>query len=125
MSAASWVVLSAMSLSDEMTTAASSNDVDTVRRLLDAGEGINATNDRGETAFSYACANNALKVAELLHARGANINTVDAGGGSPLDWAVCWSSLEFRAWLKRIGGTRHDDSYAEVPWPREGTRGTK
>ncbi len=102
-----------------MTTAASSNDLDTVRRLLDAGEGVNAANEHQETAFSYACANNVFEVAKLLHERGAEINTIDEGGGSPLDWAVCWSSYEFRAWLREIGGRRHDNSYPEVPWPRE------
>jgi hypothetical protein len=103
-----------MTLSEEMTTAASSNDVNDVRRLLDDGEDINATNESGETAFSYACANDALEVAKLLYAHGANINTVDNGGGSPLDWAVCWSSTEFRDWLKGVGGTRHDDSYTDL-----------
>ena len=71
-----------------MVAAASDDDAESVRRLIDAGEDVNAANEDGETAFSYACANNALWVAKLLHALGANINTVDSGGGSPLDWAA-------------------------------------
>jgi hypothetical protein len=106
-------------LSDDMASAASDDDVDRVRHLLDAGEDVDAANESGETAFSYACANNALRVARLLYEGGANIHTVDVGGGSPLDWAVCWSSPEFRAWLKSVGGSRHDSGYPEWPWPRE------
>jgi ankyrin repeat protein len=105
-----------------MVTAVVRNDVEGVRRRLDAGEDVNARNDDGETAFSYACANNALDVAKLLHACGANVNAVDRGGGSPLDWAVCWSSPEFRAWLVRVGAVRRDVSYPEHPWhPPAGT----
>ena len=108
-------------LSDEMIDAAADNDVERVRTLLDAGEDANAKNERGETAFSYACANNAFDVARLLFDRGAEINTIDEGGGSPLDWAVCWSSHEFRAWLIEIGGKRHDENAEPWPWPRAET----
>ena len=104
-------------LSDEMVEAVATNDVGRVVSLLEAGADINANNDRGETAFSFACANNALAVAKALFLRGADINTVDAGGGSPLDWAVCWASPEFRAWLIGVGGIRHDNSYEPWPWP--------
>ncbi len=77
-------------LSDEMVQAVISDDVGRIVALLDDGVDINARNERGETAFSFACANNSLSAARTLHSRGADINTVDVGGGSPLDWAVCW-----------------------------------
>jgi ankyrin repeat protein len=96
-------------LSQKMIDAVVENDVKLVTKLLNAKQNVNARNERGETAFSYACANNAFKVAKLLHARGADINTVDVGNGSPLDWAVDWSSKGFCAWLKSIGGLRHDN----------------
>ena len=104
-------------LSNEMLDAVVADDVGLVVALLEAGTDINASNERGETAFSFACANNALGVAKTLFLRGAEINTVDAGGGSPLDWAVCWASPEFRAWLIGVGGERHDNSYEPWPWP--------
>lgn len=104
-------------LGDEMVDAVVADDVGRVVALLEAGADINASNDRGETAFSFACTNNALAVARVLFLHGADINTVDAGGGSPLDWAVCWSSLEFRDWLIGAGGERHDRSYEPWPWP--------
>jgi ankyrin repeat protein len=91
-----------------MVNAVVQNDVARVAKLLDARQNVNACNESSETAFSYACANNAFEVAKLLHARGANVNTIDAGNGSPLDWAVYLSSPEFCAWLKSIGGKRHD-----------------
>ena len=107
-----------MALSEEMIEAVVANDVSAVERLLDAGQDINACNEQAETAFSFACANDSFAVAKALHARGAEINNVDAGGGSPLDWAVYWASPEFRAWLKSVGAVRNDESYPEHPWPR-------
>ena len=103
-------------LSDEMLDAVTRDDVQAIAALLEGGAEVNARNERGETAFSYACANNSLAAAKLLFSRGADINTVDGGGGSPLDWAVCWSSPEFLEWLAGVGGKRHDDSYP--PWDR-------
>ena len=97
-----------------MIDAVTANDVAAVARLLDAGQDVNARNERGETAFSYACANNALDVAKYLHSRGADINTIDMGNGSPLDWAVCWSSPQFCQWLEGAGGRRHDVGSANV-----------
>lgn len=95
-------------LSWKMVNAVVAKDVKAVAKLLDARQHVNARNESGETAFSYACANNALEVAKLLHSRGADINTVDKGNGSPLDWAVCWSSRKFCKWLESVGGKRHD-----------------
>ena len=91
-----------------MVDAVVANDAAAVAKLLDAGQDVNARNEDGETAFSYACANNALEVAKLLHARGADVNTIDKGNGSPLDWAACHASPEFCAWLESVGGRRHD-----------------
>src|ERR1700684_3932286 len=97
-----------MLLHDEMIIAGSTNHVTAAQQLLDGGADINAANERGETVFSYACANDALALTRMLYERGANVNTIGAGGGSPLDWAVGWASFEFREWLKSIGGKRRD-----------------
>jgi hypothetical protein len=95
-------------LSSKMVDAVIANDVKAVAKLLAARQNVNARNENGETAFSYACANNAFEVAQLLHLRGADINTIDKGNGSPLDWADCWSSRKFCRWLESVGGKRHD-----------------
>jgi ankyrin repeat protein len=72
-------------LKQKMVTAVVDNNVKAVSKFLDSGHEIDACNENGETAFSYSCANNSWEVAKLLHARGANINTIDKGNGSPLD----------------------------------------
>jgi ankyrin repeat protein len=105
---------------DEMVTAVVHGDIARIAELLDRGLDVNSFNERGETAFSFACVENQLLVAKFLVSRGAEINSVDAGGGSPLDWAVCHSSPEFREWLIGIGGKRHDLSYEAWPWPPKG-----
>jgi hypothetical protein len=107
----------AAALSNEMVAAVVADDVARITAFLDAGEDVRACNERGETAFSYACANNSWAAAKLLFSRGAEINSQDTTGGSPLDWAVCWSSPEFRQWLIGVGGQRHDESYDPWPWP--------
>jgi len=95
-------------LSWKMINAVCDNDVKAVANLLDARQNVNAKNENGETAFSYVCSRNAFAVAKLLYSRGANINTIDKGNGSPLDWAASRSSKKCRAWLKGVGGKHHD-----------------
>ena len=92
-------------------------DTKAMARMLDEGYGINTSNKEGETAFSYCCANNKLRAAKFLARRGAEINTTDSGGGTPLDWAVCWSSPKSRQWLRGLGA-RRNSSHRPWPWPR-------
>lgn len=91
-----------------MATASTENNIKALSRYLKTGYSVNAKNEQGETAFSYACSANALESAKYLHAQGADINTIDTGNGSPLDWAVQWSSEEFCDWLISVGGKRND-----------------
>jgi ankyrin repeat protein len=83
--------------------AATQHDVNLVADLLRYGADPHAKNDSNETAFSYACSSDAFDVARILYAAGVDVNTVDATGGTPLDWASQWASDEFRAWLVKIG----------------------
>ena len=83
--------------------------IDLVRTLLDFGAEIAATNDDGETPFSWACANNRMEVAQLLAESGANINTVDKGGGTPFDWVLSRGSEDFQSYLRSIGCKRADE----------------
>jgi hypothetical protein len=62
-----------------MVAAVCADDVRRIAALLNAGAAVNARNERGETAFSFACANNSLAAAKLLFARGADVNTTRCG----------------------------------------------
>jgi ankyrin repeat protein len=84
--------------------------------LLQLGANVNFQSDDGESPFSWACARNQFASASLLHESGADVNALLSSGLTPLDCAVCWSSPEFRAWLKGVGGTR-TGTYDEWPWP--------
>ncbi len=106
---------------EEFICAVTEGDVQRVAEMLDAGIDVNSANEHGETAFSFACAYDQFEVAKLLHARGAEANSVDVGGGSPLDWAVCHASQQFRDWLITIGAKRHDESYEPWPYPLSGS----
>ncbi len=103
-------------LSEEMIAAVIIDDADRVAELLAAGFDVDARNERGETAFSYACAYDAFAVARLLVRNGTDVNTTDSGNGRPLDWAVCQASPEFREWLIGAGGLRNQD-HEPWPWP--------
>lgn len=88
----------------------------TMRVLLECGVNVNWSNDDGETAFSYACAYNQFEAARILYTHGAEINSVDSSGGTPLDCAVCHGEPNFRSWLRSVGGVRKFD-WDEWPWP--------
>lgn len=84
--------------------------------LLKHGANVNFQSRDGESPFSYACANNQLESARLLHDAGADVNALLSSGLTPLDCAVCASSQEFRQWLGSVGG-RRTGTYGEWPWP--------
>lgn len=84
--------------------------------LVRSGANVNFQSDDGESPFSYACANNQLESARLLHDAGAEVNALLSSGLTPLDCAVCSSSQEFRQWLRSVGGKR-TGTYDEWPWP--------
>jgi hypothetical protein len=60
--------------------AALGNDAATVRLLVDAGLDVNATDFQGFTPLIYATSNGNLAVAQLLLARGADVNAVSGDG---------------------------------------------
>jgi len=103
-------------LGEWLTMASHLGSLDVMKALLDCDADVHWKNGDGETAFSFACAHDQFAAARLLHQHGADINSVDSSGGTPLDWAVCHARPEFRAWLKSIGGTRSSD-HDEWPWP--------
>ncbi|MEP3480259.1 MAG: ankyrin repeat domain-containing protein [Fuerstiella sp.] len=105
-----------------LSLASQLGQLNTLGALLQSGAPVGWANSDGETAFSYACSRNQLGAAKLLFEHGANINSVDSSGGTPLDCAVCHADPEFRSWLKSIGAIRNFD-YDEWPWPPAQTPG--
>ena len=71
--------------------------------LLKYGAQVNHQNLLQETAFSFACARNQLRIAKLLYQHGADPN-MDLGspGMRPIDWADRFASKTFMKWLKSV-----------------------
>ena len=105
------------SLGGWLLIAASDGKCECMKVLMKAGTDVNFSNADGETPFSFACANDQFNAAKLLYHNGAHINSVDNSGATPLDWAVCHSSAEFRRWLVGVGG-RRNLSYEEWSYPQ-------
>ncbi|WP_442511764.1 ankyrin repeat domain-containing protein [Novipirellula sp. SH528] len=99
-----------------LTLAANLGSLNAMHVLLDSDANVLWKNEDGETAFSFACVCDQFDAARLLHKHGADINSVDSSGGTPLDWAVCHARPAFREWLKSVGGNRNSD-HEEWPWP--------
>lgn len=88
-------------------------DVPAMMALLDAGFDVNTLNESHETMLHHCSANDRLRSAQFLVSRGAGLNLADASGATPLDWAARYASLNYRAWLVRVGGrTRESIHYA-------------
>lgn len=74
---------------DELRRAASTGDLEKVKKLLDAGVDVNAANRYGGTALAFASDKGHAAVVDLLLERGANVNVQDTFYGStPIAWAV-------------------------------------
>jgi hypothetical protein len=82
-------------------------NVEGMRAMLDAGFRVDTPNESHQTVFMHCCANNRLRAARYLVARGADVNVADQGGSTPMDYAVGYASRDFTDWLARIGGRRH------------------
>ena len=77
--------------------------IDVARYFMDAGIDPNLANKRGATALHRAAFTGAVEVAELLIARGANVDARESEfDATPLDWAV----------HARSQGDRRDDREA-------------
>jgi ankyrin repeat protein len=79
--------------------------IEAAKIALEAGIPVSATNQSGQTALHGAAVFETDPVAELLLAKGANVNTRNAAGETPLTLAYGYDSG---------GGIRHSDSLAEI-----------
>jgi uncharacterized protein len=84
--------------------------------MLDAGFDVNTVNAAHQSVLMHCCANGRSKAARLLVARGADVNLIDHGGTTAMDFAVRHASRDFRDWLARAGGrTGPSADYAHRP----------
>jgi len=60
----------------------------------------------GVTPLHRAASKVHKEMAELLIAKGADVNAKDENGRTPLDWAVNWNQAETADLLRKHGGKR-------------------
>ena len=64
--------------------ATKANDTEAVKCLIDAGADVDAVDPAGQTAFYWASSKGHLEVAKVLEANGANMETKNKDGKSPI-----------------------------------------
>jgi ankyrin repeat protein len=97
--------------------AATVNDAESARILLDAGADPNRKNalDRKKAAIHYAAINAATGVASLLLDRGVDINSRCGIGATPVTWAAFTSTLEsVKLFVERGADLTVVDSYGDT-----------
>ncbi|XP_010872821.1 ankyrin repeat domain-containing protein 54 [Esox lucius] len=87
--------------------AANSNDIDTVRRLLQEDIDPCAADDKGRTALHFSSCNGNESIVQLLLSYGADPNQRDGLGNTPLHLAACTNHVPVITTLLR-GGARVD-----------------
>lgn len=87
--------------------AANSNDIDTVRKLLQEGIDPCAADDKGRTALHFSSCNGNENIVQLLLRHGADPNQRDSLGNTPLHLAACTNHVPVITTLLR-GGARVD-----------------
>jgi ankyrin repeat protein len=79
------------------------NDATCVEQLLDSGADINEGDNDKRTAFLMSTQNGCLEVARILRKRGADINSPEIGGWSPLVSCIFWNMHQSIAYCLDIG----------------------
>ncbi len=67
----------------------------------------------GWTPLNYAAYWGHKEIAELLIAKGANVNAKDDDGETPLDWAIEFKETELADLLRKHGGKTGEEMKAE------------
>ena len=91
-----------------MHEAAANGDISTVTKYLDSGTKLSSDYDikktyGGNPMFS-AVFNGHNEIVKLLISRGADINSTDINGETPLDWAISRNLIETDILLRKNGG---------------------
>jgi ankyrin repeat protein len=64
------------------------NQLEFVKKLVEKGASVDATDDSGKTALMTATMNRDKQMVEVLLGKDANVNLADTVGNTPLTWAV-------------------------------------
>ncbi|XP_069005533.1 ankyrin repeat domain-containing protein 54 [Embiotoca jacksoni] len=91
----------------KLREAANSNDIDTVRKLLQDDIDPCAADDKGRTALHFSSCNGNESIVQLLLSHGADPNQRDSLGNTPLHLAACTNHVPVITTLLR-GGARVD-----------------
>ena len=90
--------------------------IEAIKRHLAAGTDVNAKTDVGTTPLFYAAADGQKEIAELLIAKGADVNAKSSNDAlllTPLDAAIKSNQTEFADLLRKQGGKTGDELKAE------------
>ena len=94
--------------------AAGRRNIEAVKQHLAAGTDVNTKDDRyGGTHLHWAAQGGYKEIAELLIAKGADLNAKDEDGKTPLDWAIEWGETKTAALLRKHGGKTSEELKAE------------
>ncbi len=80
--------------SEALFKAIDDDDVEVIKRAIEAGADVNAKNDDGRTPLHLAAYGNSKKIMDTLIAAGADVNAKDNHGDTPLYGAVRSNSKE-------------------------------
>ena len=89
--------------------AAADGDVELMQTLLDHGADPNSMNEDGERPLGFACAWIQWPAAELLLNVGADVNALEDGRSTYLDWATVGAHTAGIELLRSHGGLRFDE----------------
>jgi|GEM_PF-5427422 len=90
-----------------LVEAAHNSDVEKVKKLINAGDDIDATDHTGYTALMYASLEGHVELTKLLLAAGANIEHQNKHGNSPLLLAASFGHVEVVRLLLDAGANVH------------------
>lgn len=88
-----------------LVRAASSEDTDTVRALIDNGGSLDARDQYGDTALICAASTGRLENVQLLVDAGADLEARDSGGRTALMWAASADHAGIMEFLMKAGAS--------------------
>ena len=108
---------------NDLMWAASEGQLQNVKKLINAGEDVNAANAEGDTPLHYAASNGHKDILKILLQAGAAVNAANADGETPLHDAVRYGDKDILNILLQAGAAVNaTDSEGDTPlhWAAKG-----